>query len=248
MTNRIPIFAHRGASGHALENSFKAFEKARKLGADGIELDVQCTKDNCLVVFHDLELFRLTGVKKKINECTYEELVNYPLGRHVLRRFSRDRIPTLQEVVEWANVYNMPLNIELKESLLANRKAVIDGLKGLKLPKGSHFSSFHDELMRIVKMQRPDVQTAIIVTKKYNWQELSKQSHIDAVHAHKRYYKPEYFKACADSGKGLRYYSITGKEAFIANPDPSVIGWITDFPDTVAKAEKQKYNKTDVQL
>ena len=248
MTNRIPIFAHRGASGHALENSFKAFEKARKLGADGIELDVQCTKDNCLVVFHDLELFRLTGVKKKINECTSEELVNYPLGKHVLRRFSRDRIPTLQEVVEWAKFYNMPLNIELKESLLANRKAVIDGLKGLELPKGSHFSSFHDELMRIVKMQRPDVQTAIIVTKKFNWEELSEQSHIDAVHAHKKYYKPEYFKACTDAGKGLRYYSITGKESFIANPDPSVIGWITDYPDTVAKAEKQKNNKTDVQL
>ncbi|MCM3389284.1 glycerophosphodiester phosphodiesterase [Ureibacillus chungkukjangi] len=248
MTKRIPIFAHRGASGYALENSFKAFEKARKLGADGIELDVQCTKDNCLVVFHDIELFRLTGVKKKINECTYEELRRYSLGKHILRRFSKDKIPTLTEVVEWANLHNLPLNIELKESLLENRNAVIDVLKGLELPKGSHFSSFHDELLRIVKMQRPEFQTAIIITKKYNWQELSKQSHIDAVHAHKRYYKREYFRACIDAGKGLRYYSITGKESFLAYPDPSVIGWITDFPDIVAKAERSKNNKIDVQF
>lgn len=44
MTRNISIFAHRGASGYALENTFKAFEKAKKMGADGIELDVQCTK------------------------------------------------------------------------------------------------------------------------------------------------------------------------------------------------------------
>ncbi|QCR32801.1 glycerophosphodiester phosphodiesterase family protein [Lysinibacillus sp. SGAir0095] len=248
MTNRIPIFAHRGASGYALENTLKAFEKARKLGADGIELDVQCTKDNCLVVYHDLDLFRLTGLKKKITECTYEELLSYPLGKHFFRKFSKERIPTLQKVVEWANLYSMPLNIELKESLLNNQKAIIDGLKGLALPKGSHFSSFHDELLKLVKMQRPDAQTAIIVTKKFNWQELRQQSHIDAVHAHKKYYKPEYFKACSSVGKGLRYYAITGKEKFLANPDTSVIGWITDFPDTVANAEKSKNNKTDVQL
>ena len=247
MTNRIPIFAHRGASGYALENSFKAFEKARKLGADGIELDVQCTKDNHLVVYHDLELFRLTGVNKKVDDCTLEELSKYPLGKHVIRRFIKERIPTLKEVVDWANRHNIPLNIELKESLLDNNKALIDGLKGMELPKGSHFSSFHDELMRLVKMQRPEAQTAIIVTKKYNWQDLSKQSHIDAIHAHKKYYKPEYFKACIDAKKGLRYYAITGKEIFLSNPDSSVIGWITDFPDTVARAER-KINKTDVQF
>ncbi|KGR74655.1 glycerophosphodiester phosphodiesterase [Ureibacillus sinduriensis] len=240
MSNRIPIFAHRGASGHALENTFRAFKKARILGADGIELDVQCTKDNQLVVFHDLDLFRLTGVRKKINDCTLDEVKKYPLGKHFLRRFSKERIPALQEVVEWSNHYNMPLNIELKESLLHNHKAIISCLQKLELPMGSHFSSFHDELMRLVKMQRVDFQTALIVTKKFNWQELSKQTHIDALHAHKRYYQPEYFKASIDAGKGLRYYAITGKEPYLANPDPSVIGWITDFPDSVAKAAKKK--------
>jgi len=248
MTNHIPIFAHRGASGHALENTFKAFEKARHLGADGIELDVQCTKDNRLVVYHDFDLFRLAGVNKKINECTYEELLNYPIGKHMLRRFSRERIPTFEEVVEWANHYNMPLNIELKESLLDNRQAIIDCLLRLEVPKGSHFSSFQDELLRGVKMQRPDFQTAIIVTKKFNWQELSRQTHIDAVHAHKKYYKQKYFEACTDAKKGLRYYAITGKETYLNNPDSSIIGWITDYPAEVARAEKSKKMKTDVQI
>lgn len=248
MTNRIPIFAHRGASGHALENTFKAFEKAKLLGADGIELDVHCTKDNRLVVYHDLDMIRLTGVRKKINECTCEELINYPIGQPVLRRFSKDRIPTFEDVAEWANLNNMPLNIELKESLLTNPKAIIDCLLRLRLPNGSHFSSFHDELMRLVKMQRPDFQTAIIVTKKFNWQDLAQLSHIDAVHAHKKYYQQKVFDACTDANKGLRFYAITGKETYLSDPDPSVIGWITDFPAVVAKAEKSKKNKRNVQI
>lgn len=238
MTRRIPIFAHRGASGHALENTFKAFEKAKKLGADGIELDIQCTKDHVLIVFHDLDLFRLTGIRKKISECTYEELAAYPIGKHFFRKFSQHRIPTFQQVVEWANLVGIALNIELKETLLENRKALIDSLKRLQLPPGSHFSSFHDELLRIVKMQRPDFETAFIVTKKFDWEELMHLSHIDAVHAHKKYYKNQYFQAADKAGKNLRFYAITGSESYLSDPHPSVIGWITDFPDKVALGEK----------
>ena len=64
MSKRVKIFAHRGASGHALENSFKAFDKAIEMKVDGIELDLQCAKDGQLFVFHDLNLHRLAGVNR----------------------------------------------------------------------------------------------------------------------------------------------------------------------------------------
>lgn len=246
MIKRIPIFAHRGASGYSLENTFKAFEKARKLEADGIELDVQCTKDNILVVYHDFDLFRLTGVKKNINACTYEELSNFPLGKPIFRKFSKERIPTLQQVIDWTNNYQIPLNIELKESLLTNQKPLIDILQRMLLPDGSHFSSFHDELIRIVKMQRPDFETAFIVTKAFDWNDLKTSTHFDVVHANKKYYKSKYLEACTKANKGVRFYAINGTETFLSNPHPLVIGWITDYPDRVAKIEKNK-NKTDVQ-
>ena len=47
------VIAHRGASGHAVENSLEAFRKADALGADGVELDVHATVDGAIVVFHD---------------------------------------------------------------------------------------------------------------------------------------------------------------------------------------------------
>lgn len=240
MTNCIPIFAHRGASGYALENTLKAFEKARKLGADGIEIDIQLTKDHELIVYHDLDLFRLTGKRKKINECTYKELLNYPIGKHFFRKYSKERIPTFQQVVEWANGYQIPLNVELKESFLENTGPLITALQRVVLPEGSHFSSFHDELLRIVKMQRPDFQTAYIVTRKFDWNQLQSLSHIDVIHANKKYYKPSILDAVERAKKSIRFYSVNGNESFLSNPHPSVIGWITDYPDRVAKAEKRK--------
>lgn len=240
MTRNISIFAHRGASGYALENTLKAFEKAKKMGADGIELDVQCTKDSVLVVFHDIDLFRLTGKRKKINECTYDELQSYPLGKHFYRRLSKERIPTLEEVVHWAMENQMPLNIELKETLINNVEVLNQFLRRIQLPKGSHFSSFHEELIKNVKMQRPDFETAFIITKKFNWNELSPNIHYDAIHAHKRYYKHDLLELCKKANKRIRFYSVVGIEPFLSDPHPAVIGWITDYPNKVAKKVSKK--------
>lgn len=240
MYNNILIFAHRGASGYEIENTMSAFDKAMKLGANGIEIDLQLTKDNVLVVFHDLNLSRLAGVNKLISDCTFDELSKIKIGKRFIRKFTNHHIPSFNNVVVWANEHQIPLNVELKESVLANTDILIDELQRLSLPKGSHFSSFHEDLMRIVKMQRPDFETAFIVTKKFNWEQLKNMSYIDTIHAHKRFYKPSYFNYIKEANKKMRFYSIIGSETFLINPDPTVIGWITDYPDKVLKIQKEK--------
>lgn len=236
--NKIQIFAHRGASGNALENTKEAFEEAKSIGADGIELDLQVSKDNILVVFHDLDLLRLAGVRRLISDCSFDELLAYNLGSRFRRLFSKKKIMAFKDVVKWANEENMPLNIELKESLLTNYTALSTILQTIKLPKNSHFSSFHIDLLRVVKETRPDFETAIIITKKFNWQTLENREFYDAIHANKKYYKLQYLKYCDDAKIGIRFYGINGEEPFLANPHPAVIGWITDFPDKVRKAQK----------
>ncbi len=233
MYNKLPIFAHRGA--YEVENTISAFEVARKLGADGIEIDLQLTLDHELIVFHDTNLSRLAGINKQVTDCLLQELSEVRIGKRFWRKFTNQRIPSFKQAVEWANAHEVPLNVELKETILTNTESIIDILQKLKLPKGSHFSSFHDELLKIVKMQRPDFETAIIVTRKFDWTQLNKMSHIDAVHAHKRYYKQMYFDYCFKAKKGLRFYSINGDESFLSSPDRSVVGWITDYPDKVLK-------------
>jgi len=236
----IPVFAHRGASAYALENSLKAFEKALELGADGIELDIQLSKEGTPVVYHDPQLSRLVGSNKLVNECTIAELQNFKLGKPWRRLFSSYRIPTFHAVLAWANRHQLPLNIELKSTILDNKDALIDMLHGLILPKGSHFSSFHYELLEVVKRYAPQYETALIATKKLKWDLICDYKAIDSVHMHKRYYKPRYLEACVASAKSCRFYAIDGNEKFLTNPHPSVIGWITDFPDKVLTVQHRQ--------
>lgn len=162
----IPVFAHRGASAYALENTFKAFEKALELGADGIELDIQFSKDGLPVVYHDPQLSRLVGTNKLVSDCTMEELLRFKLGKPWRRLFSSYKMPAFEAVLAWANTQQMPLNIELKSTILDNKSGLIHFLRGLAPPEGSHFSSFHYELLEIVKSRDLNLKRPLLPRKK----------------------------------------------------------------------------------
>lgn len=102
-------YAHRGLhkeDGSIVENSLPAFKEAVAAGY-GIELDLQLSKDGQLVVFHDASLLRVCGIDKKIDQCSYAELKNYPLGQ------SDERIPLFTELLSLVKG-RVPLLVELK--------------------------------------------------------------------------------------------------------------------------------------
>lgn len=235
----VPIFAHRGASSFQLENTFPAFKKALEIGADGIELDIQLSKDGILIVFHDVDLQRLAGSKKFVAQCEYDELIRYKIGKRFKRWFRPERIMSFQDVLSWANKENIALNIELKESLLNNEQVLKEVFKSIELPLHSHVSSFHLSLLGTIKAVRPDIETALIITKNFDWATLEYHPFYDAIHAHKRYYKSRYLTACKAANIGMRFYGIQGNEAYLKNPHPAVVGWITDFPHLVQQAQSK---------
>ena len=91
-----------------------AFKGARKLGADWIELDVQQTKDGRIIVIHDSNLKRITGLKKNVWELTYDEINALDAGSHFNKKYKGEKIPLLEEVIKWAKENKVKLNIELK--------------------------------------------------------------------------------------------------------------------------------------
>lgn len=103
--------AHRGASGDFPENTMKAFKEAIDLGADGIELDVQMTKDLRLVVIHDETVDRTTNGQGFVKDFLFEDIRRLDAG-------NGERIPELKEVVELFKENNLVLNIELKNSIV----------------------------------------------------------------------------------------------------------------------------------
>ena len=75
------IIGHRGVKGIAPENSLSGFKKAVELGIDGVELDVHLTKDGKLIVIHDMDLKRLTGLRISIKQLTFKELKKYNISK-----------------------------------------------------------------------------------------------------------------------------------------------------------------------
>ena len=110
------IFAHRGASAYAPENTLEAFSMAMEQGADGIELDVQLTKDGEAVVIHDETIDRVSDGKGYVKDYTLKELKAFSFNNH-METYAGTRIPTLQEVLELVKPGEMKVNIELKTGI-----------------------------------------------------------------------------------------------------------------------------------
>ncbi|MCC9076926.1 hypothetical protein FKZ61_012505 [Litorilinea aerophila] len=107
------IFAHRGASAAAPENTLPAFARALELGSDGIELDVQCSKDGRLVVIHDFEVDKTTGAHGRVREFTAAELARMDAGSHFNPAFAGTGIPLLDDVLDLVGDRCL-INVEIK--------------------------------------------------------------------------------------------------------------------------------------
>lgn len=115
------LVAHRGLMASYPENTLIALESALRCGAPYIEVDIQCTADGKLVVFHDVELSRTTGIKGNLFEMSFDEIKN--IRAHEPDRFSlaffNQHIPQLEDIVLLLQHYpQSSAFIEIKEESL----------------------------------------------------------------------------------------------------------------------------------
>lgn len=108
--------AHRGYSAIAPENTRSSFAEAVKYGADGIEFDVQLSSDRIPVIIHDSSLERTTNGKGKIREKTLKELKQLDAGSWFSAEFKEEKIPTLEEVLDFLIPTGIKIYAEIKET------------------------------------------------------------------------------------------------------------------------------------
>ena len=159
--------AHRGFSGKYPENTMLSFKKAVEAGCDGIENDVQLTKDGVAVICHDEKIDRTTNGTGFIKDYTYKELLKFDAGIRWGKEFKGLAIPTLDEFLNYVRDKNLYLDIELKTGVI-----LYDGIEEIVIRKINEsgvkertiLSSFNHYSMVKCKTIDDTVKTGLLYT------------------------------------------------------------------------------------
>jgi len=158
------IFAHRGASVHAPENTLAAFELAVEQGADGIELDVKLSADGHVVVIHDPTVERTTGAHGRVKDMTLDALRELDAGSSFSENYRGETIPTLENVFEAVGKKTV-VNVELtnyntpRDHLVESACMLV---KRFGMQKRVIFSSFIASNLSKVRSYLPNVPTGLL--------------------------------------------------------------------------------------
>lgn len=165
------VIAHRGASAYYPENTMSAFKGAVAMNAEMIEIDIQLSKDGIPVVFHDKKLNDHSSGKGSLSDFTLEELKELDAGSWFHKSFSNQKIPTLEEVLEFA-AGNIALNIEIKSEAVTNDPKGGIEEKSLRLINQygmeNHvlFSSFDYRAIAHLRALDPEIPTALLYSRR----------------------------------------------------------------------------------
>lgn len=226
----MDIYAHRGFSSKYTENTKKAFEACKNLNIKGIELDVQYSKDKKLVVFHDENIKRLTGIDAFVKDLTFKELekIKFKDGQTFL---------SLDEYVDIVKDTNFITNVELKTSMfeyegieedvykLFREKNMLDRLM---------ISSFnHKSLVKFQKIN-PKIPLAALYSnpKKLNESFLEK-NFIKIYHPNHKYLSFREIRRLHKKNIKINIWTVNDKLTYLKYRILAVDGIITNYPDLI---------------
>ena len=164
-TNDHPlIWGHRGASGHAPENTLPAFRMAADMGADGVELDVQETKDGVLVVCHDETVDRTSNGAGWVKDFTFEEIrkLDFSGGNAAYEGL---KIPSMEEVLDLLAPTGLTINIELKTGIVFYdriEEKILQLVRNKNWEDRVIYSSFNHYSVRRIKELDPAAKTGLL--------------------------------------------------------------------------------------
>ena len=224
----MEITAHRGASVKYPENTMAAFRGAKELGADWIELDVQQTKDKQIVVSHDANLSRVTGVNKDIIDMDYEEISKLDAGSFKGKEFAGERIPLLSEVLEFAKENNIKLNIELKPTGKETgfEKQVVELIKKYNMEDRCVVTSQVYEVLENIKKVDKNIKTVYVMSIAIG--NITDLKYADAFSIEATNVTESQVNRVHNAGKELYAWTVNTKESINHMIDMNVDNIITD--------------------
>lgn len=240
---KTKIFAHRGSAGTHPENTMAAFKEALKVGADGIELDVQLTKDNRLVVIHDGSVDRTTNGKGNVRDFTLKEIQKLSAGSWFSSKYKKEKIPLLTDVLVWIKDTNLELNIETKYAALdfdTYEELVLEEVEAYDLLDRIIISSFNHDGLNKINQLNPKVETGILYLERlYEPWNYARTLGATALHSIWTVTDQEMIQSSVENGISVRVYTVNKEEKlrhFMKIGCPAII---TDQPERAIKIRSE---------
>lgn len=236
------IFAHRGASGHAPENTLEAFRLAVQMGADGIELDVHLSKDGELVVIHDETVDRTTNGTGLVCGKTLAELKELDASKG-MEGYAGARIPTLGEVYDLIRDTGLMINVEVKTDAIQYADIEKKCL-ALEKEKGMQgrilYSSFNHYTLANILHLEPQAQTGLLyMSGLYQPWEYAKYTGAKYIHPYiPNLLLPGLVEGCHENGIGINLWTVNDEET-MKQCLKFGVGIITDYPDRAVHLKEE---------
>ena len=224
------VMAHRGLSADAPENTLYAFSDAISVGADFIELDVQQTRDGVLVVMHDSNLKRTTGVNKDIWDVDYADIQNLDAGSWFDPAYANARIPTLEETLQFVDK-RAKLNIEIKPTKHGSdtlEQDVAELITQYQYTDACYVTSFSYGSLKKVKEVNPEIRTGYLMSVAYG--QFYSLKYADAFSLNKVFVTSQVVNAAHQQGKQIFAWTVNSMSEVRSLCNLHVDSIITDDP------------------
>jgi glycerophosphoryl diester phosphodiesterase len=228
------VWAHRGASSDAPENTLEAFSLALEQEADGIELDVHMTADGEIVVAHDETLERVSNGTGLIKDRTLSELKQLDFSK-AFSNYSPARIPTLAEVYDFIKPTGLTVNVEIKSGIVQYEgieKKLIDLAEQFCISDRIIYSSFNHYSLMILREISPSAKIGLLYNEALIDPHLYAQ-HVGANAIHPFFptlMVPGVLKGCREAGVAIHPWTVNDINHMKNLIAAGVDALITDVP------------------
>ncbi len=250
-SKNIIITGHRGAAGLAPENTLASIQLALDLGVDRIEIDVQQTKDNVIIVLHDRSLRRTTTGIGFVKLKTYDQILQYSAGAKFNKFYESEKVPTLDEVIKLING-RAELLIETKYSFMYYpniERHIINVIRANNAKEWCKVISFNDRaLFRIHKLDK-DIRIGKLFVGKHaklplswdkgvNLKPLQRYRFVDEIIVKHNYATKSIIDRVHEFGKELHVWTVNDVDTIEKLISRGVDGIISDYPNLLFKYKK----------
>ena len=229
--------AHRGASAYAPENTLASFYKGVELGANGIETDLQKTKDGVIFLFHDDKLDNKTDAKGYPSEYTWAELKQLDAGSWFSPKYKGERLLSFEEFLHYFGGKELIFAIELKVPFIEKEvKEILELIDYYEIREKVTITSFIFENLMVTRKTDKDIKIGYLL-KKIDVDNIKQLKSINAqqICPSAELLTPQGVLLAKEHGLQVRAWGVKNIELMKHALDCGVDGMTLDFPDKLVE-------------